>query len=329
MTLRIAFHGSNALCFIDDFAALLKNSHEISVLPDRLDLPSDRIAYEAADVIIAGSYSDSTGDPRNLKLFLVPGAGYDAVNLKLMPVGATVCNCFGHEQAIAEYVFAALLRQTVPLSDGDSKLRQGEWAYNSSSIAKVHGEVAGRTIGLLGFGHIGKAIAARAKAFEMRVIVANRSRVETGAVVDESFHLDRLPEFFGSADYLVVSLPLTPETTSIVGEAAFAAMQPHAIVINVGRGATIDEKAFYEALAGGHIGGAIIDTWYRYPNAENPVTLPSAYPFHELTNVLMTPHMSGWTTGTVRRRQKTMAENINRLVEGKPLMNIIREGRKS
>src|SRR5690606_10039218 len=121
------------------------------------------------------------------------------------------------------------------------RLRKGDWAYWAGSPERVHGEIAGKAIGLLGFGHIGKAIARRAKAFEMQVHVANRSAVSQGELVDRAFTLDQLAEFWGSADYIVVSVPMSLETAGIVGAAAFAAMRSDAVIVNVGRGPTIDE----------------------------------------------------------------------------------------
>ena len=105
---------------------------------------------------------------------------------------------------------------------------------------------------------------------------------------------------------------------------SFAAMRSEAVVINVGRGPTIDERALYDALKEGRIAGAIIDTWYNYPSPGQPNVLPSVLPFHTLPNVVMTPHMSGWTSGTIRRRQKTMADNISRRADGRPCVNVVR-----
>jgi phosphoglycerate dehydrogenase-like enzyme len=254
----------------------------------------------------------------------VPGAGYDQVDLAALPVGTVVCNCFGHEQAIAEYVMAALLARHVPLADADRRLRQADWSYWAGAADRVHDEMAGKTIGLLGYGHIGKAIASRAKAFEMRVHAANRSPVSASPPVDRYYPLNELRDFWGSAEFFVISVPLTADTTGIVDAAAFAAMPPTAVVLNVGRGPTIDERALYDALKSGQIAGAVIDTWYNYPSPGQANPHPSSLPFHELANVVMTPHMSGWTSGTIRRRQQTMADNIRRRAEGRPCVNVVR-----
>lgn len=324
--MRIIFHGDNAASFSNGFADLVGGDAQVAILPDVLATPADREAYAQADAIIGVKFDAGLPLPKGLKLFHVPGAGYDAVDLALLPAQTSVCNCFGHEQAISEYVMSALLARAIPLSDADQKLRQGDWAYWAGSPDRVHGEIAGQTIGLLGFGHIGKAIARRAKAFEMQVHVANRSPVATSDLVDRAFALDELAAFCGSVDVVVVSVPLTPDTTGIIDAAALAAMKPDAVIVNVGRGPTIDEAALFEALKAGRIGGAIIDTWYRYPNPAEPAILPSKLAFHELSNVLMTPHMSGWTSGTIRRRQHTMADNIKRCLEGAALTNVVREG---
>jgi len=322
--MRIVFHGANAASFSAGFADLIGGGAEIIILSDTLETAADRAAYASADAIIGTKFTADLPRPDRLTLFHVPGAGYDAVDLAALPAAAVVCNCFGHEQAIAEYVMAALLRRNIPLDDADRRLRRGDWAYWAGAPERVHGEIAGSTIGLLGFGHIGKAIAARAKAFEMNVHVANRSPVPPSVLVDRSFTLDQLQDFWGSAEAFVVSVPLTAETTGIVGAEAFAAMKPGAVIINVGRGATIDERALYDALRTERIAGAIIDTWYRYPSPSEPHPQPAGLPFADLPNLLMTPHMSGWTHGTIARRQRTIADNIRRRRSGEDCTNVVR-----
>lgn len=321
--MRIVFHGENAASFSKGFTTLYNDEAEIIVLPDALSTDGERGAYAEADVIVGVKFDQTLPYPAKLKLFHVPGAGYDAVDLPALPSSAVVCNCFGHEQAIAEYVMAAILARHVPLDEADQRLRQGDWAYWSGSPERVHDEMAGKTIGLLGFGHIGKAIATRAKAFEMAVNVANRSPVSSSELVDRAFTLDQLPEFWGLVDYLVVSVPLTEDTQGIVDVKAFAAMRPSAVVINVGRGPTIDEKALFDALQSNQIAGAVIDTWYSYPSPGRPTLLPSSLPFHEMSNLVMTPHMSGWTNGTIQRRQRTIADNVMRRASGRACKNVV------
>ena len=321
--MKIVFHGANASAFESGFATLLGGTHEIACLPDALTAAADIAAFRDADVAVGIALNTQHPRPEKLRLYHVPGAGYDGIDRTCMPVGAHLCNCFGHDPAIAEYVMTALLLRHVPLPAADRDLRQGKWTYWAGAPGALRTELGSRSIGFLGFGHIGKAIAGKAKAFGMRVTVANRAAVATGPLVDQSFGLDRLREFMGSADYIVSSLPFLPATKGLVDARALAAMRPDGVIVNVGRGPVIDEAALYAALQDKRIGGAIIDTWYVYPSAANPMPHPGNWPFHALDNCMLTPHMSGWTEGTVRRRQQTMADNVLRLARGEQLKNVV------
>lgn len=321
--MKIVFHGGNAANFREGFEAILGETHEIVDVSDALDRPGERAHFESAEVIVGIRLGASEPLPRALRLYHAPAAGTDAIDAARLPTGAVLCNCFGHEHAIAEYVMTALLQRHVPVADADARLRKGEWTYWAGRPGALRTELGSQTIGLLGFGHIGKAIAVRAKAFGMKVVVANRSAVPTSDLVDASYRLDQLAAFMGAADAIVVSLPLLEATRGIVDAQAFAAMRAGAIILNVGRGPVIEEQALFDALSEGRIGGAIIDTWYTYPSAEKPETAPGTLPFETLPNLVMTPHMSGWTEGTVRRRQETIAENIRRLARGQALINTV------
>ena len=322
--MKIVFHGSNAANFRHGFEELLNEGpHAIFDVGDALDGLGEREHFATADVIIGVKLGAWEPVPVKLRLYHAPAAGTDAIDRSRLPSGSTLCNCFGHEHAIAEYVMTALLLRHVPIPDADAKLRKGEWAYWAGRPGALRTELGSQTIGLLGFGHIGKSIAARAKAFGMRVVVANRSPVPRSELVDESYGLTQLQAFMGGADAIVVSLPLSSETEGMVGAPQIAAMRPDAVILNVGRGPVINEQAMFEALFERRIGGAVIDTWYNYPAPDKPHCQPGTLAFSELTNIIMTPHMSGWTTGTVRRRQETIAENIDRVSRNEPLVNVV------
>ncbi len=320
--MRIVFHGANAAAFHEGFAALAPGA-EITLVSDDLGQPGEAETFAAAEVIIGNRFDADLPRPERLRLYHLPAAGYDRIDFAALPPGAIVCNCFGHETAIAEYVMAALLARTVPLADADRRLRNGDWAYWAGALERVHPELAGSTIGILGFGHIGQAVAARAKAFGMRVHVANRSPVKLSPLVDAYTPLAEVAAFWGAADAIVVTLPLLPATTGFVDAAALAAMRGHAVLLNVARGPVVDEQALFDALSARRIGGAVIDTWYRYPSAADPLPRPGSLPFETLGNLVMTPHMSGWTRGTIARRQQTMADNIRRRANGEPCENVV------
>ncbi len=321
--MRIVFHGVNAATFEPGFATMLGAGHEVLRVADAPASAADIEAFATADVLIGIKLDRTHPVPQKLRLYHAPAAGVDAIDRACLPTGVPLCCCFGHEPAIAEYIMTALLLRHVPIPAADRDLRQGKWTYWASSRSNLRSELGSATLGIVGYGHIGQAVAARAKAFGMTVHVANRSTVEAGGNIDRYFPLSDLEAFMGSADYVVVTLPHVATTEGLIGAAALAAMRADAHILNVGRGPVIDERALFDALSERRIGGAVIDTWYVYPNASNPNPHPGRLPFHTLDNCTLTPHMSGWTHGTIRRRQQTMADNIARLERGEPLANVV------
>jgi phosphoglycerate dehydrogenase-like enzyme len=320
--MRIVFHGSNASTFEPGLSDLLEVDHEIKVVSDALDGPGESDAIASADAVVGVSYSRD--HPQlSARLYQLPAAGHDNVDFRALPEDCEVCNCFGHEQAIAEYVMAALLTRHVPLSDADSRLRRRDWHYWAGGPDGLRTELGSQSIGIIGHGHIGRTVADRALVFGMRVHVANRSPVDDPRFA-ASWSLDALARMMGQVDVVLNTLPLADSTRGLIGANELAAMQPHGIIMNVGRGPVIDEDALYEVLTEGRIGGAVLDTWYVYPGADDPAPFPAHRPFHELNNVTLTPHMSGWTDGTIARRCAAIAENMNRLAAGRPLVNVVR-----
>ena len=320
--LKIVFHGDNAANFRPGIESLLHQTHKIYSVSQGLDLSQEKEHFESADVVVGVDLNQRMPRPHKMRLLQAPAAGTDSIDRTCMPPQALLANCFGHENAISEYVMAALLARHVPLYDADQALRQGEWRYFAGRPGALRSELGSQTLGLLGFGHIAKTLAHRAKAFGMQVVVANRSPVQS-ADVDQSFRLADLHAFMAACDCVVVTLPLTENTRSLVDQNALSCMRSEALLVNVGRGAVVDESALFDALKQQRIGGAIIDTWYQYPNSEKPACSPSQFDFASLHNVLMTPHMSGWTSGTVQRRKQSIADNINRLSLDQPLLNVL------
>jgi phosphoglycerate dehydrogenase-like enzyme len=261
---------------------------------------------------------------RRLRLVQVPGAGLDRIDRSALPTTAALANVHGHEVGIAEYVLGAMLTLTREFSRLDAALRLGtwesQWAVGTARPAPWP-ELAGRTLGILGYGRIGQALARRARAFDMNVLAIRRdtTRADPHAVVRGP---DALADMLARADYLAITLPLSAETRGLLGARELAAMKPTAVVVNVSRAEILDEDALYQALAERKIAAAALDVWYRYPSAPGS-TLPARRPFHELPNVLMTPHVSGWTDGMMEARAKVIAENIERIARGELPVNRI------
>jgi phosphoglycerate dehydrogenase-like enzyme len=125
------------------------------------------------------------------------------------------------------------------------------------------------------------------------------------------------------SDYVAITASLSAQTRGLIGERELAAMKPTAVLINVARAEIVDEDALYRALAARTIAAAALDVWYRYPTAAG-ATFPGHRPFHELPNVLMTPHVSGWTEGMLEARARLIADNVARAARGEPPVNLIR-----
>jgi phosphoglycerate dehydrogenase-like enzyme len=319
--LRVAFAGT--------FAARLEPQ-----VRERLGVPCDIVVADEVsiasrlsdvDVLVTMAFTPEMGGAaKRLKLVQVPGAGLDRIDRAALPEGAWLANAYGHDVGIAEYVIGAMLTLTRQLGRLDASLRQGiwesQWAVGVTPPAPWP-ELAGRTLGILGYGRIGQALARRARAFDMDVCAIRRDVARSSS---ESLALlggpDALDEVLRRADYLAITLSLNEATRGLLGERELGLMKPSAMLINVARAEIVDEAALYRALAERRIGGAALDVWYRYPTAAGP-TLPARQPFHELTNVLMTPHVSGWTDGMLEARATVIGENVRRVARGEPPLN--------
>jgi phosphoglycerate dehydrogenase-like enzyme len=178
-----------------------------------------------------------------------------------------------------------------------------------------HGELTGLTCAIIGLGHSGQDLARKAKAFHMRVIGMRRSD-RPAPDVDAIYPRERLHEFLGQADFVVVSAPLTPETRGLLGEAEFRAMKPTAYYICFSRGGIADDDALLRALNERWIAGAGLDA-----HAQEP--LPPDSPFWTAPNTIVTPHNGATTALTRQRGIDIFAENLRRYVAGRPLINLV------
>jgi phosphoglycerate dehydrogenase-like enzyme len=281
----------------------------------------------AVDVLVSMAFTrEMRAAAGRLKLVQVPGAGLDRIDRAALPPGVWLANAYGHEIGIAEYVVGVMLTLTRDFARLDAALRRGEWLSQWAvgvTPPAPWPELAGRTIGIVGYGRIGRAVARRARAFDMTVLAVRRD-VACAAADDVELlgGPERLADLLGAADYVVLTLPLTETTRGLIGSAQLGAMKPTAMLINVSRAEIVDERALYQALAERRIAAAALDVWYRYPWEAAPM-LPAHQPFHELPNALLTPHVSGWTTGMMEARARLIAENIARAARGEPPLNRI------
>lgn len=179
-------------------------------------------------------------------------------------------------------------------------------------------DIAGQTAGIVGYGSIGRAVAARIHPLGMKVLALRRAAV-AGARdewVERVYGPAQRLEMIAQCDYIVVTAPLTADTRGIIGEAEFAAMKPEAVVINIGRGPVVDEHALIRALTEKRIEGAALDVFDTEP-------LPAGHPFYRLDNVLLSPHSADHTHDWLERAMQLFLDNLERFEKGEPLQNVV------
>jgi D-3-phosphoglycerate dehydrogenase len=247
---------------------------------------------------------------KNLKL-VQTGAGYDNVDIeecsrrKIYVAHAAGVNA----RAVAEHIFAFILCWYKNIVGLDRSIKSGHYGFEYSG-----GELTGKTIGIVGLGHIGKEVARLASAFEMTVIGYHRHPIDTNLGV-ESTDLETL---LRTADVISVNVRLTPQTRHMIGHDQLKLMKKDAFFINTARGSVVDETALVEALRTGKIGGAGLDVFENEP-------LPKSSPLRKLNNVILTPHMASEPDAWYfhAKRLKFSAENIERVARGEVPLNVL------
>ena len=288
---------------------------------DRAKLPQAAID---TDILVSNHWRADYPPAPKFRLVQSVATGVELFDLAALPKGCVVCNSFGHETAIAEYVVMAMLALHHRFFQISGEFREhGSWATSWVQSGTPHGEVRGTTLGIVGYGRVGREVARRAAPFGCRILAANRSPRERDQEVERIYPLAELDQMLPQCDTVAICTALGPETTGLITARRLALMKPTAFLINIARGQVIDEDALFAALRDNRVGGAAIDVWWQYPNQDDPARRGSRYPFHELPNTIVTPHNSGWTAGMVRRRWDEIADNIGRYCRGDSLINLV------
>jgi phosphoglycerate dehydrogenase-like enzyme len=228
--------------------------------------------------------------------------------------GVRVSNTRGVQAVpIAEHALAAVLALAKQLPFAIDSQRRGVWAQDAFTGARLPWLLNGRTLGLIGLGSIGQALAARASALGMSVL-ALRRQMDAPPVtgVTAIYGRDRLIAMLGRCDALVVAAPLTPHTNGLIDRTALAALKPGAVVVNVGRSAIVDTDALVDALESGHVGGAALDVFPEEP-------LPPGHRLWTAPNLIVTPHTSGFRQGHWDEVVHVFADNLQRYQAGEAL----------
>jgi phosphoglycerate dehydrogenase-like enzyme len=321
--MKALFLGGLAARVAPRILAKMTEKLDSSVLAEIGDTQRLIPALAEAELVVGHIWKGDFAEAPRLKLLQAATAGIDMIDVPSLPRGITVCNVYGHEPAIAEYVMMMALALNFRLCETVAAFRAGSWAAHQPAGGAPHGEIFATTLGIVGYGRIGREVARRAAAFGCKVVAANRSPVADKGEAEQVYPLAELDRMLPHCDVLLIAAGLGPETRGLIDARRLGLMKPTALVINIGRAAIIDEEALFEALRGNRLGGAALDVWWRHWSPEQPDRRPSRFPFHELPNVLMTPHCSGFSEGTADRRWGDLAANLDRYVRGDPLRNIV------
>ena len=250
----------------------------------------------------------------HLKWIQLTSAGADRLlNSGFIEGGITVTTVSGlHATPIGEFILTSILM----FAKGAPKSMRAQAKHEWARFAPT--ELYGKTVGIVGFGHIGEEAGRLAKAFGCHVIATKRSATvrTSSANADEILPASELHDLLRRSDYVVLSMPLTPETRGMIGERELRAMKPTAVLVNIARGPVTMEADLVRALREGWIAGAALDVFDQEP-------LPADSPLWDMENVVVTPHISGGTEIYNQRAVAIFAANLRRYLAGEPLQNVV------
>lgn len=311
--LLAAAEGENYFSLVEELRAELPDLEVV-----RATTPDETLAHlPEADVFYGFPTAELVAAAPKLRWIQSPSAGVEYVARvpELVASDVILTNTRGaHGPSIAEHVFALLLAFTRGVPQAIQWKARRHWGRKEGY--RTLREIKGSTMGIIGYGAIGRAVAQRAIAFEMTPLALDAQAIDTPPFVDEVLPPSRLPELLQASQVLVVAAPLTAETRHMIGAMELAMLPPEAIVIAVSRGGIIDETALDAALREGHLAGAALDVTEIEP-------LPDDSPLWETPNLIITPHLAGASGPKERRCVEILCENVRRFARGEALHNVV------
>ena len=250
----------------------------------------------------------------NLRVVANYGVGYDGIAVAACAArGVAVTNTPGVlDAATADLTLALILATRRRVIEGDSFVRAGKWGTEWVSTALLAQEVTGATLGIVGLGRIGRAVARRAHGFDMRLLYTKRARLPEEEENELDLEFRALDDLLGKADIVTIHVPLTQETQALLDERRIGLLRDGACLVNTARGAIVDEEALVEALVAGRI-RAGLDVFTDEPNVPRQL--------FELPNVVLTPHLGSATQETREAMTRVLVDNLQAAAEGRALPN--------
>jgi phosphoglycerate dehydrogenase-like enzyme len=313
--MRILVSAVIAEAFTDEIRAV-DDAIEVAVLhPDGSITPDEEsieVAFKSEDVGGEREMLLALAESGSLRWLHTSSAGIDnAFYQRVRALDVTFTHSPGvHAIPIAEWVLAQMLHFARHLDDFRAQQERREWRLFASE------ELRDRTLGIVGYGGIGREVARLAHAFGMTTIATRRTPVEADPYLDRWLPPAGLDELVEAADYLVLCAPLTEETHGLLDARRLGRLQSHAVLINVARGAVVDQSALVEVLRDGRIRGAALDVF-----AEEP--LPADSPLWSLPNTVVSPHASGESVATSRRTTELFIAQLKRYLDGASLEHLV------
>jgi glyoxylate reductase len=301
--------------------SLLAQEHQIESYADEPPLARPKLLQSIADkegllcMIADRIDAEVLAHAPTLKVIANNGVGFDHIDLAAATArGIVVTNTPGVlTGATADLAFALILATARRVVEGDRRAREGKFQY--SPFLFLGQDVSGKTLGLIGLGRIGQAVAKRAAGFDMRLIYTSRTRLEPAA--EQELHASYVPldTLLREADFVSLHVPLTPQTRHLIGPRELALMRPSAYLINTSRGPVVDEAALVSALRQGRIRGAGLDVYEQEPELTPGLA--------DLENVVLLPHIGSATVETRTRMAFMAAENLLAGLRGDPPPNCL------
>jgi len=296
-------------------AQLEAAGHTVEVWPGELPPPPEALAAalvrsDAVMTMVVDRITPAmlAAAPR-LRIVANMAVGYDNIDpAAAAEAGVWVTNTPGVlAETTADLAFALLLAAARRVVEADRDTRAGGWK-TWSPTAFLGTDLFGATLGIVGLGEIGEAVARRARGFRMRILYHSRTR-KPALEADLGLEFRDLHSLLADSDFVSLHTPLTPQTRHLLGPAAFAAMKPGAILVNTARGGIVDQDALVEALRSGSLGGAALDV-------TDPEPLPLSHPLYSFPNVIITPHIGSASRATRARMAEMAAANILAVLAG-------------
>ncbi len=264
---------------------------------------------------------------KNLKMIQSLGAGIDKIDRESVLDRGDIIVCNNHVNAVevAEYAIMLLLAASKNIILNDRELRKGDWTYGWSG-PNPNLEIRNKTCVIIGLGNVGSEVARRLRNFGVRILAITKTGKSPQAnLVDRVVGTSDTKSVIQEADFIILSLPLTSDSREMVNQEFISWMKPSSILVNISRGEIIDEAALFEALKGKRIRGAALDVWWNYPQwGKAEMRLPSVnFPYHELDNLVLSPHRAAYSENIMRDQIRFVGENILRFINGETPLNIV------